>query len=231
MSKNKDHTGKVYGRLTALSVLGFRENGAVVWKCLCKCGKICETTSAQLTSGGTKSCGCLRINDLTGQRFGRLLVISLYSLGKGGSKWNCLCDCGNYTTPFATSLKEGTSKSCGCLKSELQRKVCRRGLRPYETSYNRLIRHANHKVSLTYEDFLEFVKIKNCHYCNAPIEWIEYNGTVGYNLDRKNNNVGYKKENCLVCCKVCNCMKHTLTYEMFFDKVLHIYNKMRENGN
>ena len=63
------------------------------------------------------------IRDLTGQKFGRLLVIREVETpeGKDGKKrwWLCKCDCGNYKIASAYTLinKKGT-KSCGCLIKE-----------------------------------------------------------------------------------------------------------------
>ena len=56
-----------------------------------------------------------KLIDLTGQRFGRLVVI-----GRGENKgrftcWNCKCDCGNEKVIRATDLKSGKTQSCGCL--------------------------------------------------------------------------------------------------------------------
>lgn len=50
----------------------------------------------------------------------------------------------------------------------------------------------------------------NCHYCN-----ISNRGGI----DRKNNNVGYIKSNCLPCCPKCNISKHTKTYKEFLKKI------------
>lgn len=56
-----------------------------------------------------------RLVDMTGQRFGRLLVVEY----AGTSRWLCRCDCGNMTTPNALHLRRGVTRSCGCLKHEL----------------------------------------------------------------------------------------------------------------
>jgi hypothetical protein len=61
-------------------------------------------------------------------------------------------------------------------------------------------------------NFLEFTNIKNCHYCNGDINWSEYQSinfqkSQAYNLDRKDNNLGYTKDNCVVCCGRCNLSK------------------------
>jgi len=62
--------------------------------------------------------------DLTGRKFGRLTVRG-YS-GKRGRKhyWNCVCDCGNVKDIHGEHLKEGRSRSCGCLNIEVQRQSC-----------------------------------------------------------------------------------------------------------
>ena len=58
--------------------------------------------------------------DLTGQRFGRLVVLEEAPKRKiHTSHWVCRCDCGNITKPIAMcSLKSGATKSCGCLNKE-----------------------------------------------------------------------------------------------------------------
>lgn len=57
--------------------------------------------------------------DLTGQRFGRLVVIEKcdYKIN-GGLVQKCQCDCGNFKEVAAKSLRSGTCHSCGCLKQE-----------------------------------------------------------------------------------------------------------------
>jgi len=58
-----------------------------------------------------------RILDLTGRRFGRLVVIS-FSHVKHSAYWNCRCDCGNITVVKGGSLGYGSTKSCGCGSKE-----------------------------------------------------------------------------------------------------------------
>lgn len=56
-----------------------------------------------------------RYQDLSGQVFGRLTVVSLHNRLKNRTRFLCLCRCGNYTIVRSESLKAGTSQSCGCL--------------------------------------------------------------------------------------------------------------------
>lgn len=60
-----------------------------------------------------------KINDLTGKRFGRLVVVK--QAGRSNSRkvlWLCLCDCGNEKVVMADHLRRGNTKSCGCLMEE-----------------------------------------------------------------------------------------------------------------
>lgn len=61
--------------------------------------------------------------DITGKRFGRLVVISRAPRdGHGNDKWDCRCDCGKPTTVLGYSLRSGETKSCGCLSREITSK-------------------------------------------------------------------------------------------------------------
>lgn len=54
------------------------------------------------------------LEDLTGKKFNRLLILDW--LGKG--TWLCLCDCGNETKVKSGHLNSGHTKSCGCFGAE-----------------------------------------------------------------------------------------------------------------
>lgn len=55
------------------------------------------------------------LKDLTGMRFGRLLVESR-APNKSRVCWNCICDCGKRVVVFGNSLMKKYSRSCGCLR-------------------------------------------------------------------------------------------------------------------
>lgn len=55
-----DLTGRVFGKLTALSRSPKRVRGYVVWLCSCACGGSIEVISRNLLRGSTQSCGCVR---------------------------------------------------------------------------------------------------------------------------------------------------------------------------
>ena len=71
--------------------------------------------------------------DVTGERFGRLLVLrdgGRYWRASGSSlrAWVCLCDCGDEVTVNSHSLLRGLTQSCGCLRVAVGREIGRSGL-------------------------------------------------------------------------------------------------------
>lgn len=117
----RELTGNRYGRLTVIKALPERKsNGGAVWLCLCDCGKEVAVAAGNLLRGTTQSCGCLRRDDLRGQKFGRLTAEKIGGKsGYGnGAYWLCRCECGNICEVQASKLKSGYTKSCGCLKND-----------------------------------------------------------------------------------------------------------------
>lgn len=87
---------------------------------LCKCevcGKIKPVRASALITGTSTSCSKACSSSLLGLKFGRWTVLSRDSSIRKHS-YVCRCDCGTVKTVSADSLIHGTSKSCGCLKSE-----------------------------------------------------------------------------------------------------------------
>lgn len=56
----------------------------------------------------------MRLRDLKGQSFGKLMVIDRAEVDKSGVWWNCSCDCGEIKAIRGQSLTSGDTKSCGC---------------------------------------------------------------------------------------------------------------------
>lgn len=143
MSKIKNIIGQKFGRLLVLErVENYRQSNGRTrtrYKCQCDCGKIYIADGQHLIHGDIVSCGCLKnekaaergrnkipalasakakFNDLTGQRFGKLVVVEY--VGKdlnSKSMWKCQCDCGNFTIVRSNHLLRNLVKSCGCTNS------------------------------------------------------------------------------------------------------------------
>ncbi len=63
--------------------------------------------------------------DLTGRRFGRLLVMEQEAERSRHKKimWRCVCDCGKETAVATADLNSGAIKSCGCFIADRQREL------------------------------------------------------------------------------------------------------------
>lgn len=138
--------GQKFGKLLVLEYLGRSR-----WKCQCDCGNFTEVVTSSLTSGKTKSCGCLRGQntvkntrtygpkiDLTNKRFGRLIAKKYI---KGGF-WRCLCDCGNEVIVDTRNLNSNHTRSCGCLLKDTNSKNNTYDMSEYETEYLKVLNRA-----------------------------------------------------------------------------------------
>jgi hypothetical protein len=123
-SRYEDLTGRQFNRLTIIREDVNHASKEGHWICRCDCGVEVTITTGRLNYGKTISCGCYnkerivkRKIDLTGNRYGRLLVLRPAD-GNDKSKWVCVCDCGAEVTTRSTSLYSGATKSCGCIRIE-----------------------------------------------------------------------------------------------------------------
>lgn len=125
----KDIRGQKFYSLTAIEPI--KKNGRTYYQCMCDCGKKVEVCYTSLVQGKTKSCGCKKgyytsiskLQDISGQRFGRLTAIEIHHREPPKTYWLCKCDCGNTKVVEINSLTQGQVKSCGCLQKEHARKL------------------------------------------------------------------------------------------------------------
>lgn len=125
------------------------------------------------------------------------------------------CDgCGKELKIQGSSLKNHSGKCMRCTQLK----------EPYMYIYNELKSHKKENIefNLTFEEFLSIIQNNNCHYCNDMIKYEKYSRVWGktnsraHQLDRKDNNLGYIKDNLVTCCWDCNRLKsNKFTYEEF----------------
>lgn len=60
--------------------------------------------------------------DITGDKYGKLVVLEYGYKKDKKNYWKCVCECGKETTVSINSLRTGNSKSCGCLQKEIAKK-------------------------------------------------------------------------------------------------------------
>ena len=129
--KGKDFTGQKIGHLTVEEMLyGYGKHGETYCRCKCECGNEVIKSSYDIRhSANPAHCGCMTKHyktiqnrnsrkDLTGQRFGRLVVNEMIYLDGEHTRVRCTCDCGNQIERIATYLTCGDTTSCGCLQKE-----------------------------------------------------------------------------------------------------------------
>jgi hypothetical protein len=186
------------------------------WECRCDCGRTVRVTTGQLSTGHTKSCGCLKregsVRNRTyleiGTRFGRLVVEGrAVSVGTGRvrrGRWRCRCDCGEVRIVTTANLTSGNTKSCGCWALEKK------------ATNTRTHGHtSNGKETSTFSIWMSM--LDRClnsngrayrHYGERGIgvdrRWLKFENFLldmgerppGLSLERRDNDKGYSKENC-----------------------------------
>jgi hypothetical protein len=132
--------------------------------------------------------------DLSGQRFSKLIVLNLDNRKNNKTQWKCRCDCGNLIVINGENLKNGHTKSCGCLIKRANGKSKTPTYYSWQSMISRCYKPNNNRYRIYGSR-----GIKVCE------EWRNSFKTFfrdmgerppGTTLDRKNNNGDYCKENC-----------------------------------
>lgn len=137
------------------------------------------------------------IEDFTGKRFGRLVVISraennIYNQ----SCWNVQCDCGKTKIVKGCNIKFGTTTSCGCYRNEIRSKHGLSTTKIYAI-WRAMLSRCNNPSNPTFKYYGK----RGITVCD---EWNNINNFIkdmgeppkGLTLDRIDNNKGYSKNNC-----------------------------------
>lgn len=210
------------------------------WLCRCICDTEIVVLGMNLIYGNTKSCGCRKIVDIKiGDIFGKLKVIEKsqrkYRKNTKGYEftWLCQCECGGMKTLTSHRLNKLKTKSCGCLVGETNATRMPSGSAAFNlrvVKLKKMAKQRNLSFMLTKEQCYTLLT-SSCHYCDE-IPSIKYKsgakkfdtGTfVGAGIDRLDNSKGYILENCVSCCRRCNCGKWIQNKEDFLQwiKVVH----------
>lgn len=165
----------------------------------------------------------MKLKDLTGIRFGKLLVIGRIP-AKGPITWKCKCDCGNTKNIIGIYLtgKRGY-KCCGCekkLKSAYKQVI---------NQYKQNAVKRNLIWDLSDEIFVYLIK-QDCIYCGIGPRNLSYRNKIKYNgIDRLENTKGYFVENCVPCCSWCNKGKMNKTVNEFVEWINLVHKNLQFN--
>ena len=212
MSKTIDLIGQRFGRLTVVS-RAENKCGRTNWHCKCDCGNERDILAINLTRGFTKSCGCLhneqlrerKLIDLSGQKFGRLLVLKRAENHGRETYWKCRCDCGNIKEINGAKLKNGHTKSCGCLSKETTSEI----FKTHGMSSTRLYRIYKKMYRRCYKPKTKWFENYGGRGITICQEWLGEQGFENFakwsmkngyadnlSIDRKDNDKGYSPDNC-----------------------------------
>lgn len=154
-----DMTGQRCGRLTVIERAGSNIHKKATWRCHCDCGKEVVVSGNHLRSGMIKSCGCLhkefvgKVNDLSGQYFGSLVVLKrVGSTKQGNATWLCRCTCGNEIIAVGSKLCLGRTTGCGCRRGEKEQSQVPKGIYHVNNrdQHKRLIKAWENMISRCY---------------------------------------------------------------------------------
>ena len=141
-----------------------------------------------------------KVKDLVGKRFGRLMVTERDNGRDRKSSqavWMCLCDCGARTSVIAGNLKNGSVKSCGCLRRD-NTTTHGNSKKPEYRLWRAMLYRCNNPKAAPYKDYGgRGVKVcgRWASYENFIIDMGERQ-TPGLSLDRIDNDKGYSPKNC-----------------------------------
>lgn len=149
-----------------------------------------------------------KFQDLTGQRFGRLVALKRVEGKNGRKEWLCQCDCGAIKAITAGALTSGETKSCGCLQKELlSKRVKTHGksndrlywvwrdmkLRCYVPSTNGYNRYGGEGKTVCKEWLDDFQSFYDWAVANG---YDENKQSMQCTIERIDGNKGYSPENC-----------------------------------
>ena len=146
--------------------------------------------------------------DLIGQKFGRLTVVEFAGVKKNGARWKCVCDCGLTVIATGANLRNGNTKSCGCLRREMVAEMGHKNRKHGEGhgNYTRLYsiwcgmrQRCNRPTHHAY-DLYGGKGVKVCDEWNDYAVFKEWAMANGYaddlSIDRIDPDKGYEPENC-----------------------------------
>lgn len=176
----------------------YREGKYIMCDCICDCGGGKDHIRySALKDGSTKSCGCLQkemaknnllkydLDKIVGEEYDRLTVINAYREGKKSLIYcDCKCKCGNLAKHVQySSLKNGSTKSCGCIHNELSAKR----LSLQRKKYNQYKEQDDYMVGIC-SDGTEFIFDKDDYEKISSFCWYknQYGYLAAYNPKEKN---------------------------------------------
>lgn len=177
-----------------------------------------------------------RSNELVGMVFGYLTAIRFAGYTESGAgknkTWLCRCVCGKETLKTVYNLKNGSTKSCGCLKGHLVSESKRfKGAAAKQSmlkdAYKRHLRCAQRRGLTSHLSLEEYSKIASmpCAYCGGTStrKFSNHREMLLNSVDRRDNELFYAANNSVPACCTCQKIKGVLTEAEFLNVVKAVY--------
>ena len=136
--------------------------------------------------------------DETGNRHGRLSVTARADSTKRGAQWSCVCDCGNRVDVSGSQLRNGKTRSCGCLARDLNTKHGESSRRtPEYSTWHAMLKRCTNPNATGYDNYGG----RGIAVCDR---WRRYENfladmgrrPLGTSIDRRDNDGNYEPGNC-----------------------------------
>lgn len=145
------------------------------------------------------------MEDLTGNKYGRLTILK-YSHNVGtNSFWICKCECGNIKAIQGTRMKKGSTKSCGCYSVEVSTKHGNKSGGKESGAYTSW-RGMIDRCTNPNADNYQYYGGRGISICERWLDFSNFLEDMGERplkgtIERKNNSKGYFPENCAWACR------------------------------
>jgi hypothetical protein len=167
----------------------------------------------------------MRKIDLTGKRFGKLVVLEQAEKSGQRLRWRCRCDCGGESVVFGNNLQRGHTQSCGCLHPHIPPQHHGETNTPLWKTWMSIKRRVKHDPRYKGMELDEGWRTSY----ETFRDWARANGYIeGLTIDRIDNAKGYTPENCRWANRAAQA-RHRSTTKMSWEKIAEA-KKLREQG-
>ncbi len=159
------------------------------------CGLVCNGADCDILQ-------CMKLIDITGQKFGRLTVIRRAEKNtlRNQPQWKCSCECGNTRIVVGGNLRNGHTTSCGCYHRDVMTihgNSPRSGATPAYHSWQGMIQRCTNPNTKQYHDYGG----RGITVCERWLTFENFFKDMGerpveLSIDRIDNSLGYSPDNC-----------------------------------